>query len=128
MTPAQKAYQQKVLVPEQTITRVLNPPTTNTATSSYTVAGVDPSNRHDGPHHQGPARQGHLVHAPTPLTRCSSTPSTPPPRAEGRGDAHHQLQELQDRRARVADAHRQCRGHLLPALDDAVPRPRRRVM
>ncbi len=44
LTPAQISYQQNVVVPEQTITRVLNPPTTNTATSSYTVAGVDPSN------------------------------------------------------------------------------------
>jgi len=44
MTPAQISYQEKVLVPEQTITEYLNPPTTNTATSTYTVAGVDPSN------------------------------------------------------------------------------------
>ncbi|HTZ10521.1 MAG TPA: FtsX-like permease family protein [Acidimicrobiales bacterium] len=45
------SYQQyidKVVVPEQTITRVLNPPTTNTATSSYTVAGVDPKNTTSG--------------------------------------------------------------------------------
>ena len=48
MTPAQKAYQQKVVVPEETITRVLNPPTTNTATSSYSVAGVDPTNETTG--------------------------------------------------------------------------------
>ncbi len=38
MTPAQISYQEK----EQTITEVLNPPTTNTSTSTYTVAGVDP--------------------------------------------------------------------------------------
>ncbi len=44
LTPAQRSYQQKVIVPEQTITQILNPPTTNTATSSYTVAGVDPTN------------------------------------------------------------------------------------
>ena len=48
MTPAQQAYQQKVVVPEETITRVLNPPTTNTATSNYSVAGVDPSNETSG--------------------------------------------------------------------------------
>ena len=35
-------------MPEQTITRILNPPTTNTATSSYTVAGVDPTNETTG--------------------------------------------------------------------------------
>ena len=36
-------YEAQVVVPQQTITRVLNPPTTNTETKSYTVAGVDPS-------------------------------------------------------------------------------------
>ena len=35
-------------MPEQTITRVLNPPSTDTATSSYTVAGVDPTNDSTG--------------------------------------------------------------------------------
>ena len=35
-------------MPEQTITRVLNPPTTNTETKSYTVAGVDPNNSSSG--------------------------------------------------------------------------------
>lgn len=48
MTPAQISYQEKVLVPEQTITEYLNPPTTNTATSTYTVAGVDPNNPNTG--------------------------------------------------------------------------------
>lgn len=48
MTPAQISYQEKVIVPEQTITEYLNPPTTNTATSTYTVAGVDPSNPNTG--------------------------------------------------------------------------------
>lgn len=48
LTPAQVAYQQKVVVPERTITSVLNPPTTNTQTSTYTVAGVDPSNSSSG--------------------------------------------------------------------------------
>jgi ABC-type antimicrobial peptide transport system permease subunit len=48
LTPAQISYNQNVLVPEQTITRILNAPTTNTATSSYTVAGVDPSNTTTG--------------------------------------------------------------------------------
>jgi ABC-type antimicrobial peptide transport system permease subunit len=44
LTPAQQAYITKVVVPEQTVRQVLNPPSTNTATTSYTVAGVDPSN------------------------------------------------------------------------------------
>jgi ABC-type antimicrobial peptide transport system permease subunit len=48
LTPAQRSYEQKVVVPEQTITRVLNPPSTDTATSSYTVAGVDASNSTTG--------------------------------------------------------------------------------
>jgi ABC-type lipoprotein release transport system permease subunit len=43
LTPAQISYQQNVVVPERTITQVLNPPTTDTSTSSYTVAGVDPA-------------------------------------------------------------------------------------
>jgi ABC-type antimicrobial peptide transport system permease subunit len=41
-------YEAKVVVPEQTITRVLNPPSTNTETKSYTVAGVDPSDTTTG--------------------------------------------------------------------------------
>ena len=45
---ADRPIEQKVVVPEQTITRVLNPPTTNTATSNYSVAGVDPSNETSG--------------------------------------------------------------------------------
>jgi ABC-type antimicrobial peptide transport system permease subunit len=48
LTPAQRAYNQNVTVPEETITRVLNPPTTNTATSNYSVAGVDPANETTG--------------------------------------------------------------------------------
>ena len=36
------------MVPEQTITRVLNPPTTNTETKSYTVAGVNPADTSTG--------------------------------------------------------------------------------
>jgi ABC-type antimicrobial peptide transport system permease subunit len=48
LTPAQVSYEQNVVVPEQTITQVLNPPTTNTSTSTYTVAGVDPSNTRTG--------------------------------------------------------------------------------
>lgn len=48
LTPAQKAYQQNVVVPEQTVNEVLNPPTTNTKTSTYTVAGVNPSNTTSG--------------------------------------------------------------------------------
>ena len=41
-------YEAQVVVPQQTITRVLNPPTTNTKTTGYTVAGVDPSNSSSG--------------------------------------------------------------------------------
>jgi len=48
LTPAQKAYQQNVVVPEQTVNEVLNPPTTNTKTSTYTVAGLNPSNTTSG--------------------------------------------------------------------------------
>jgi ABC-type antimicrobial peptide transport system permease subunit len=48
LTPAQKAYQQNVVIPERTIQEVLNPPTTNTQTSTYTVAGVNPSNSTSG--------------------------------------------------------------------------------
>jgi ABC-type antimicrobial peptide transport system permease subunit len=48
LTPAQKAYQQNVVVPEQTVNEVLNPPTTNTKTSTYTVGGVSPSNSSAG--------------------------------------------------------------------------------
>ncbi len=43
LTPSQKAYIQDVVVPEQTIRETLNPPTTNTQTASYTVAGVNPA-------------------------------------------------------------------------------------
>lgn len=43
LTPAQKKYNADVVVPERTIEEVLNPPTTNTNTSTYTVAGVNPS-------------------------------------------------------------------------------------
>ena len=48
LTPAQKAYQQNVVIPERTITQVLNPPTTNTSTSTYTVAGVNPADPTSG--------------------------------------------------------------------------------
>ncbi len=48
LTPAQKAYQQDVVVPEQTVNEVLNPPTTNTSTSTYTVAGVNPADTTSG--------------------------------------------------------------------------------
>ncbi len=41
-------YEAQVVVPEQTITRVLNPPTTNTETKSYTVAGVNPADTSTG--------------------------------------------------------------------------------
>jgi len=41
-------YEAQVVVPEQTITRVLNPPSTNTETKSYTVAGVNPADTSTG--------------------------------------------------------------------------------
>ncbi|HAM03493.1 MAG TPA: hypothetical protein DCQ30_14900 [Acidimicrobiaceae bacterium] len=41
-------YEAQVVVPEQTITRVLNPPQTDTQTKSYTVAGVDPNSTESG--------------------------------------------------------------------------------
>ena len=48
LSPAQKAYEQNVVIPEQTVNQVLNPPTTNTSTSTYTVAGVNPANTTSG--------------------------------------------------------------------------------
>ncbi len=48
LTPAQKSYEQNVVIPERTVNEVLNPPTTNTSTSTYTVAGVDPSDTTSG--------------------------------------------------------------------------------
>jgi ABC-type antimicrobial peptide transport system permease subunit len=41
-------YITNVVVPTQTITRVLNPPQTDTTTKSYTAGGVDPSNKTTG--------------------------------------------------------------------------------
>jgi ABC-type lipoprotein release transport system permease subunit len=41
-------YEAQVVVPEQTITRVLNPPQTNTQTKTYTVAGVNPADPNTG--------------------------------------------------------------------------------
>ncbi|HUY21130.1 MAG TPA: ABC transporter permease [Acidimicrobiales bacterium] len=41
-------YEAQVVVPQQTITRVLNPPSTDTQTKGYTVAGVNPSNTTSG--------------------------------------------------------------------------------
>ncbi len=43
-----QTYISQVVVPEQTITRVLNPPTTNTATTTYTVGGVNPASPNSG--------------------------------------------------------------------------------
>ena len=48
LPPSFQQYVTSVVVPQQTITKVLNPPTTNTQTQSYTVAGVDPSNLSSG--------------------------------------------------------------------------------
>jgi len=48
LPPQYQQYLTKVVVPEQTITKVLNPPSTNTTTKSYTVAGVNPSNSSSG--------------------------------------------------------------------------------
>ena len=41
-------YNAQVVVPTQTINRILNPPSTNTTTKTYTVAAVDPSNQASG--------------------------------------------------------------------------------
>ncbi|MEA2645403.1 MAG: putative transport system permease protein [Chloroflexota bacterium] len=41
-------YNAQVVIPTQTITRILNPPSTNTQTKSYTVAAVDPANQSSG--------------------------------------------------------------------------------
>jgi putative ABC transport system permease protein len=41
-------YIASVVVPAQTINRVLNPPSTDTQTRTYTVAGVNPANRTSG--------------------------------------------------------------------------------
>ncbi len=48
LTPAQKSYEENVVIPERTVNEVLNPPTTNTSTSTYTVAGVDPADTTSG--------------------------------------------------------------------------------
>ena len=37
-----------MVIPERTVNEVLNPPTTNTSTSTYTVAGVNPANTSSG--------------------------------------------------------------------------------
>lgn len=41
-------YEEQVVVPTQTITRVLDPPQTDTQTKTYTVAGVDPKSPDSG--------------------------------------------------------------------------------
>ncbi len=41
-------YEAQVVVPEQTITRILNPPQTDTQSKTYTVAGVNPSDKTTG--------------------------------------------------------------------------------
>jgi ABC-type antimicrobial peptide transport system permease subunit len=48
LTPAQISYENTVVVPEQTISEVLNAPTTNISDTSYTVAGVNPSDQTTG--------------------------------------------------------------------------------
>jgi ABC-type antimicrobial peptide transport system permease subunit len=48
LPPQYQQYLTKVVVPQQTITKVLNPPSTNTTTKSYTVAGVNPSDSSSG--------------------------------------------------------------------------------
>ena len=45
---ADQAYITKVVVPAQTIRQVLNPPSTDTSTSTYTVAGVDAAHPNTG--------------------------------------------------------------------------------
>lgn len=48
LTTSQKSYIQNVVVPEQTISQTISPPTTNTQTQTYTVAGVDASEPNAG--------------------------------------------------------------------------------
>ena len=102
LTPAQTGLLSKVVVPEQTITRVLNPPTTNTATSTYTVAGVDPSSTTHRSHHQGPARLGHLVHQQARRRGPRQHRLRQHEEAEGRRDGHHQREDLTRSSAGVA--------------------------
>jgi ABC-type lipoprotein release transport system permease subunit len=45
---ADQTYITKVVVPQQTIRQVLNPPSTDTSTSTYTVAGVDANHPNTG--------------------------------------------------------------------------------
>ena len=122
LTPAQKAYEQNVTVPEQTITRVLNPPTTNTATSNYSVAGVDPANDTTGLITKSQLVKGTWFTAdPADEVLVYTNYATSKKLTVG-GTLTDQLEELQDRRFGLAHAHRQRRGCLLPALDDAEPR------
>ena len=48
LPPSYQQFIASVTVPARTIEQVLNPPQTNTATSSYTVAGVDPTHPNTG--------------------------------------------------------------------------------
>ena len=48
LTPAQIAYTQNYTIPSQTIRQVLNAPSTNISDTSYTVAGVNPTNTTTG--------------------------------------------------------------------------------
>jgi ABC-type antimicrobial peptide transport system permease subunit len=43
LSPEQQAYVQKVVIPSQTITQIINPPSTNTETTTYTAGGVNPA-------------------------------------------------------------------------------------
>ncbi len=48
MPASYQQYETQVVIPSQTITRVLNPPSTNTSTNTYTVAGIDVSSPSSG--------------------------------------------------------------------------------
>ena len=48
LPPSYQTFVSQVVVPELTINEVVNPPTTNTQTSSYTVAGIEPRQPNQG--------------------------------------------------------------------------------
>ena len=107
---------QNVVIPERTVNEVLNPPTTNTSTSTYTVAGVDPCGHDVGAGHQGPVGEGHValldaVGREDPGAGHDGL--RVPEGSEGRRHAHHQQGRLQDRRPGQSHADRRRLGRLL---------------
>ncbi|HVW80493.1 MAG TPA: FtsX-like permease family protein [Mycobacteriales bacterium] len=62
--PAQdRAYYTSVVVPAETIHQVINPPSTHTLTSTYTVAGVDPASPASGLVTRSQVTKGHWYDA-----------------------------------------------------------------